>query len=144
MGEWKRTRVPSVENIYLDLLRGSLDCGDFIVRNEFPEVVIADLSLVAFANEQTRLGLQGIDVVFQLYREIQIYADQNHAVAHLIPERDGIRSVGRRFDHSRELCLRYTRDELRESESFIIGKIGQRLDIVNDELSDDRGPTVRK
>jgi hypothetical protein len=76
--------------------------------------------------------------------EIQIYADQNHAVAHLIPERDGIRSVGRVFDYSRELCLRYTRDELCESESFVIGKIGQRLDIVNDELSDDRGPTVRK
>jgi hypothetical protein len=75
---------------------------------------------------------------------IQIYADQNHAVAHLIPERDGVRSVGRVFDHSREFCLRYTRDELCESERFIIGKIGQRLDIVNDELSDDRGPTVRK
>jgi hypothetical protein len=35
--------------------------------------------------------------------EIQIYADQNHAVAHLIPERDGIRGVGRVFDHKREL-----------------------------------------
>ena len=70
---------------------------------------------------------------------------KNHAVAHLIPERDGIRSVGRVFDHKRELWLRYTRDELCESESFIIGKIGQRLDIINDELSnDDRGPTVRK
>jgi hypothetical protein len=75
---------------------------------------------------------------------IQIYVDQNHAVAHLIPERDSIRGVGRVFDHNRELCLRYTRDELCESESFIIGKIGQRLDIVNDELSNDRGPTVRK
>jgi hypothetical protein len=76
--------------------------------------------------------------------EIQIYADQNHAVAHPIPEWDGIRSVGRAFDHNRELCLWYTRDELCESESLIIGKIGQRLDIVNDELSNDRGPTVRK
>jgi hypothetical protein len=72
MGKWKRTRVPSVENIYLDLLRGSLDCGDFIVRNGFPEVVIADLSLVAFADEQTRFGLQGVDVVFQLYRDSDI------------------------------------------------------------------------
>jgi hypothetical protein len=72
MGKWKRTRVPSIENIDLDLLRGSLDCGDFIVRDGFPEVVIADLSLVAFTNEQTRLGLQGIDVVFQLYRESDI------------------------------------------------------------------------
>jgi hypothetical protein len=72
MGKWRRTRVPSVENIYLDLLRGSLDCGDFIVRDGFPEVVIADLSLVAFANEQTRFGLQGIDVVFQLYRDSDI------------------------------------------------------------------------
>ena len=72
MGKWKRTRVPSIENIYPDLLRGGLDCGDFIVRNGFPEVVIADLALVAFANEQTRLGLQGIDVVFQLYRESDI------------------------------------------------------------------------
>lgn len=61
-----RGRVPSVEYIYLDLLRGSLDCGNFIVRDDFPEVVIADLSLVAFADEQTRLGLQGIDVLFQL------------------------------------------------------------------------------
>jgi len=60
------TCEPSVENIDLDLLRGSLDCGDFIVRNGFSEVVIADLSLVTFANEQTRFGLQGIDVVFQL------------------------------------------------------------------------------
>jgi hypothetical protein len=77
--------------------------------------------------------------------KIQIYADQSHAVPHLIPERDGIRSVGRVFDHSGELCLRYTRNELCESKSFIIGKIGQRLDIINDELSnDDRGPTVRK
>jgi hypothetical protein len=67
MGKWKRMCVPSIENIYLDLLRGSLYRGDFIVRNWFPEVVIADLSLIAFANEQTRLGLQGIDVVFQLY-----------------------------------------------------------------------------
>ena len=44
-------------------------------------------------------------------------------VAHLIPERDGIRSVERGFDHSRELRLRYTRDELCESERFIVGKI---------------------
>jgi hypothetical protein len=72
MGKRMRTRVPSVENIYLDLLRGSLDRGDFIVRNGFPGVVIADLSLVAFANEQTRLRLQGIDVVFQLYRDSDI------------------------------------------------------------------------
>ena len=43
-------------------------------------------------------------------------------------------------------CLRYTRDELCESGQSlrIIGKIGQRLDIINDELSNDRGPTVRK
>lgn len=61
-----RGRVPGVEYIYPNLLRSSLDCGDFIVRDGFPEVVIADLSLVAFANEQTCLGLQGIDVVFQL------------------------------------------------------------------------------
>lgn len=61
-----RGRVPSVEYIYPDLLGSSLDCGDFIVRDGFPEVVIADLSLVAFANEQTRLGLQGVDVIFQL------------------------------------------------------------------------------
>lgn len=67
--------------------------------------------------------------------EVRIYADQKHAVAHLIPERDGIRSVGRVFDHGRELRLRYTWDELCKSESFIIGEIGQRLDIVNDELS---------
>src|SRR6266852_6523572 len=71
--------------------------------------------------------------------EIQIYADQNHAVAHLVPERDGIRSVGTVFGHNRELCLRHTRDELCESKGFIIGKIGQRLNIVNDELmSSDR------
>lgn len=72
MAKWKRTRVPGVENIYPDLLRGSLDCGDFIVRNGLPEVVVADLSLVAFADEQTRLGLQGIYVVFQLYRDLDI------------------------------------------------------------------------
>ena len=60
---------------------------------------------------------------------IQIYVDRNHVVAHLVPERDGIRSVGTAFDHSRELCLRYTRDELCESECFIVGKIGQRLDM---------------
>ena len=72
MGKWNRTRVPSVENIYLDLLRGRLDCGNFIVRNGLPEVVIADLSLVAFADEQTRLGLQGIDGVFQLQRDSDI------------------------------------------------------------------------
>jgi hypothetical protein len=59
-------RVPSVEYIYSDLLRGGLDCGDFIVRNGFPEVVIADLSLVAFADEQTRLGLQCINGLFEL------------------------------------------------------------------------------
>jgi hypothetical protein len=102
------------------------------------------LSLVAFANEQTRLGLQGIDVVFQLYKDSDICRPKPCG-PHLIPERDGIRSVGRVFDHSGELCLRYTRNELCESKSFIIGKIGQRLDIINDELSnDDRGPTVRK
>ena len=58
-------------------------------------------------------------------------------VAYLIPERNSIRSVGRIFDHSRELLLRYTWDELGESETFIIRKIGQRLDIDidNDELS---------
>jgi hypothetical protein len=67
--------------------------------------------------------------------EVQIYEDQNHAVAHLIPERDGIRSVGRVFDNGRELRLRYTRDELCKSKSLIVGKIGQRLDIANDELS---------
>lgn len=50
-------------------------------------------------------------------------------VAYLIPERNSIRGVGRIFDHSRELFLRYTRDKLGESESFIISKIGQRLDI---------------
>lgn len=61
-----RGRVPGVEYIYPNLLRSSLDCGDFIVRDGFPEVVIANLSLVAFANEQTCLGLQSIDVVFQL------------------------------------------------------------------------------
>ena len=66
MGEWKRTRVPSVENIYPNLFRGSLDFGDFIVRDEFSEVIVADLSLVAFANKQTRLGLQGIDGVLYL------------------------------------------------------------------------------
>lgn len=58
-------------------------------------------------------------------------------VAYLIPERNSIRSVGRIFDHSRELLLRYTWDELGESETFIIRKIGQRLDIDidNDEPS---------
>lgn len=59
-------RVPSIENIYPDLLCGSLDCGNFTVRDGFPEVVIVDLSLIAFANEQTRLGLQGVDMLFQL------------------------------------------------------------------------------
>ena len=49
---------------------------------------------------------------------------KSQAVAHLIPERNSIRSVGRTFDHSRKLYLRYTRDELGESETFIIGKIG--------------------
>lgn len=61
-----RGRVPSIENIYPDLLCSSLDCGDFNVRDGFPEVVIVDLSLIAFANEQTRLGLQGVDMLFQL------------------------------------------------------------------------------
>lgn len=54
----------------------------------------------------------------------------SQAVAHLIPERDGICGVGRTFDHGRELFLRYTWDELGESESFVIGKIGQRLEII--------------
>ena len=61
-----RGRVPGIENIYPNFLGSSLDRGDFIVRDGFPEVVIADLSLIAFANEQTRLGLQGVDVVLQL------------------------------------------------------------------------------
>jgi hypothetical protein len=71
------------------------------------------------------------------------HSECSQAVAHLIPERNSIRSVGRIFDHSSELCLWYTWDELGESKTFIVGKIGQRLDVVNDELSN-CGPTVRQ
>jgi hypothetical protein len=50
-----------------------------------------------------------------------MYADNSEAVAHLIPERNSICSVGRIFDHRGELFLRYTWDELGETKTFIIG-----------------------
>ena len=72
---------------------------------------------------------------FKVYHRRSNVCGSRQVVAYLIPERDSIRSVRRIFDHSRELFLRYTWDELGESETFIISKIGQRLDIDinNDE-----------
>lgn len=47
----QRDGVPRVQYIYLDLLGSGLDCGDFVVGDRIPDVIIADLTNVALADE---------------------------------------------------------------------------------------------
>ena len=70
--------IPSIEYIYAYVLCGSLNCGHFVVRDDIAKVIVVDLAEFALSDEQTRLGFQRIDVLFELQKYDQCSDRHQH------------------------------------------------------------------
>ena len=66
--------LPSVQNVNVELLCGSLDCCDLLVGRGLAEIVVRDMSFRTLPDEVAGLGFKLVDVALELEGKLRFLA----------------------------------------------------------------------
>lgn len=64
--------LPSIQDIQVILLCSGLNGGDFLVSDDFANVVVGDVSKVGFPDEKARVWCNGVYVFFELISAVRL------------------------------------------------------------------------
>lgn len=71
--------LPSIYDVHVMLLCGSLNCSDLFVSDHFTDVVVRDVSEVAFSNKKACIWCNRVYVLLKLLRIINFHTLRPHS-----------------------------------------------------------------
>jgi hypothetical protein len=71
--------LPSIQDVHVVLLCGSLDGSDLLVGDHFTDVVVGDVSEAAFSDEKACIWYDRVYVLLELIQIISLHGRHPHS-----------------------------------------------------------------